>query len=42
VSATLSTPAIAANYLRPLIDATYPFEEAPEAYRHLKVVITIP
>ncbi len=41
--------AIAANHLRPLIDATYPFAEAPEAYRHLiaaqhmgKVVITIP
>jgi NADPH:quinone reductase-like Zn-dependent oxidoreductase len=41
--------AIAANELRPLIDATFPFDRAPDAYRHLiaaqhmgKVVITNP
>ncbi|MDE2332916.1 MAG: NAD(P)-dependent alcohol dehydrogenase [Rhodospirillales bacterium] len=41
--------AIAANQLRPLIDATFPFGRAPDAYRHLiaaqhmgKVVITNP
>jgi NADPH:quinone reductase-like Zn-dependent oxidoreductase len=40
--------AISANQLRPLIDATFPFDRAPDAYRHLiaanhmgKVVITI-
>lgn len=27
--------AITANTLRPLIDATFPFEHAPEAYKHL-------
>ncbi len=41
--------AIAANALRPLIDASFPFGRAPDAYRHLiaaqhmgKVVITNP
>ncbi len=41
--------AIAANEMRPLIDATFPFARAPDAYHHLmaaqhmgKVVITMP
>lgn len=41
--------ALAANQLRPVIDATFPFEKAQDAYRHLiaaqhmgKVVITMP